>query len=470
MKLRTRILTGFAVVLVLVGGLGVAVVATQRNQLFDQLDRRLAAVAPLDRPAPRAPGEPRPAPGSDVGPPDGGAQATGTAPPVEEPISDLYIAAILPDGSVDVLVQGQLLEEVPDLAEIAADPPAARSFATVDAADGSVRFRVLVDPAPDGSTAVIALPTTDVDETVRRLAITFAVVVALVGAVLGVLAWWIVRLGLRPISAMTETARAISSGDRERRAPELDERTEAGELADAFNVMLDQRDEAEDRLRRFASDASHELRTPLTSIRGYLDLYEQGGFREQEQLDDVVRRMQAEARRMGLLVDDLLALARLDEGQPLSIAPVDVGGLVRDVVADALAAHPARTIVADAPADLTAPIDGDRVKQVAASLVGNAVVHAPDATIRVRAAATSDELLLSVADDGPGLDDEQAKQIFTRFFRGDSSRSRVTGGSGLGLAIAQSIAEAHGGVIDLRTAPGDGCEFTLHIPTAPAVT
>ena len=456
MKLRTRILAGFAVVLILVAGLGVVVVVAQRNQLTEQLDRQLEAVVPLERPVPVDRGaQPPPIPA------DQDRRAA-------DPISDIYIAAVLDDGTIDVLVEGQLLAAVPDiggLVEIATD---GRTFRTVDSVDGSTRFRVLVDRFGDRTvTTVIAVPTTDIDETVQRLAVTFAVVVSLVGTVLGFVAWWIIRLGLRPISAMTETASAISAGDRDRRAPEIDERTEAGELAGAFNLMLDQRDEAEDRLRRFASDASHELRTPLTSIRGYLDLYAQGGFREPGQIDDVVRRMQAEAGRMGILVEELLQLARFDEGQPLVVTPADIGVLVRDVVADALAGDPDRSIVADAPADgvAVAEIDRDRIKQLIAALVDNALTHAPGADIEVRAEATSNEVLIVVADDGPGLSAEHASQIFTRFYRGDSSRARTTGGSGLGLAIAESIASVHGGTIDLRTAPGEGCEFTVRIPT-----
>ena len=456
MKLRTRILTGFAVVLILVAGLGVAVVIAQRNQLIDQLDRQLEAVAPLDRPAPSAPGAERPPANPE---PDR---------PVEDPISDIFIAAVLPDGTIDVLVQGQLLDAVPDLSELTGATPDGRTFMTVDSVDGSTRFRVLVDPIGAGAaTTAIAVPTTDVDETVQRLAATFAVVTILVAAVLGIVAWWITRLGLRPISAMADTARAISAGDRDRRAPEIDGRTEAGDLAAAFNLMLDQRDEAEDKVRRFASDASHELRTPLTSIRGYLDLYVEGGFREPGQLDDVVRRMQAEAGRMGILVEELLLLARLDEGQPLALAPVDIGMLARDVVADALAGHPDRRIGFDAPADgaAVAEIDRHKIKQLIASLVDNALTHAPDADIEVRAKTKPGELVIVVADNGPGLSAEHASQIFARFYRGDSSRARTAGGSGLGLAIAESIADAHGGTIDLRTAPGEGCEFTVRIPT-----
>jgi two-component system OmpR family sensor kinase len=460
MTLRTRIIIGFGVVLALIAALGVTVVVAQRQQLTDQLDRRLAAVIPLDRPAPQAPGAaPRPAD------PDGDR-------PAAEPISDIYIAAVFDDLSVDVLVQGQLLDAVPDLAGLAELVRGGRTFTTIDAVDGSTQFRVLLDPMASGTvTTVIAVPTADVDETVQRLATTFAVVALLVAAILAMVAWWIIRLGFRPISAMTETAHAISAGDRNRRAPEFDERTEASELAGAFNLMLDQRDQAEDRLRRFASDASHELRTPLTSIQGYLDLYARGGFREPGQLDDVVRRMRAEAGRMGVLVEELLQLTRLDEGQTLDIAPVDVGGFVRDVVADALAGHPHRSVVAQAPAEGEAmvEIDHNKIRQLITVLVDNALTHAPDADVEVRAATTDQQLVITVADNGPGLSEQEASQVFTRFYRGDSSRARTTGGSGLGLAIAESIAAAHDGTIELRTAPGQGCEFTVRIPT-PAAT
>jgi two-component system OmpR family sensor kinase len=455
-KLRTRILAGFAVVLILVAGLGVVVVVAQRNQLTEQLDRQLEAVVPLERPVPvDRSAQPPPVPA------DQDRRAA-------DPISDIYIAAVMDDGTIDVLVEGQLLDAVPDIGGLVGTATDGRTFRTVDSVDGSTRFRVLVDRFGDRTvTTVIAVPTTDIDETVQRLAVTFTVVVLLVGTVLGFVAWWIIRLGLRPISAMTETASAISAGDRERRAPELDERTEAGELAGAFNLMLDQRDEAEDRLRRFASDASHELRTPLTSIQGYLDLYAQGGFREPGQIDDVVRRMQAEAGRMGILVEELLQLARFDEGQPLVVDPTDVGVLVRDVVADALAGDPDRSIVADAPADgeVVVEVDRYRIKQLIAALVDNALTHAPGADIAVRAETRPGELVVIVADDGPGLSAEHASQVFTRFYRGDTSRARTTGGSGLGLAIAESIAAVHGGTIDLRTAPGEGCEFTVRIPT-----
>lgn len=455
MKLRTRILTGFALVLVVIAGLGVAVVADQSDQLVNQLDRRLEAVAPLNRQAPRSPtGAPPPA---------------GT--PREAPISDVFIATLDGNGNVEVLVQGQLLTDQPDLSglQTAGVGP---TFMTVGSVGGSSHFRVLVDPLPGGGgdagvVTVIALSTADVDETVQRLVIIFAGVVALTAAILGLLAWWIMRLGLRPISDVTETARKISGGDRDQRASGFDDRTEAGELAGAFNLMLDQRDEAEDRLRRFASDASHELRTPLTSIRGYLDLYAAGGFREPGQLDDIVRRMRSEAERMGLLVEELLQLARSDEGPSLVTEAVDIGVLARDVVAAAVAAHPDRSLEVTAPeaGALIARADRHKITQLLTILVDNALTHAPEAMVELHASAEAAQLRFVVADDGPGLSETQAGQVFTRFYRADPSRARSAGGSGLGLAIAASIAEAHGGAIDLRTAPGEGCEFTVRLPT-----
>lgn len=453
MKLRTRILTGFAVVVVLFVGLGVVVVVSQRNQLNSQLDSRLEAVVPL-RP-PRSI------------PPDGVEDPAVSVPTqeVQEPISDVYIAMMLADGTLEVMVQGQLLETVPDISDLGTGSQ--RTFDNVDSADGSIQFRVLTDPVgQNGDSVFIAVPSTDVDETVQRLIIGFAVAAVLIAMTLGVVGWWIVRLGLRPISAITDAAQSITGGERSERAPELDNRTEAGQLAGAFNVMLDERGQAEDRLRQFVSDASHELRTPLTSIRGYLDLYVDGGFRKPGELDDVIRRMQSEASRMSSLVDNLLQLARLDEEQPLNLSATDVEELIGDVVAGALAAHPGRNVQAKSSggADPIAQIDRHKVSQLVAVLVENALTHAPDASVWVEAIQSSDALVITVTDDGPGLSSEESERVFDRFYRGDPARARATGGSGLGLGIAKSIAEAHHGQLSVTSTPGHGCQFTLHIP------
>ncbi len=449
MKLRTRILTGFAVVVALLVLLGVGVVASQRNQLTSQLDARLESVVPLRPPR--------------VEPPKGVERLEPT-PRLQEPISDVYIALKLADGTVEVLVQGQLLGSVPDVAGLASTSQ--RTFGNADSEDGSTTFRVLADPSGnDGETVFIMVPATDVNDTVRRLALVFAAAALVVAVLLGVIAWWVIRLGLRPVLAVTETARSITAGGKGDRAPELDDRTEAGQLAGAFNVMLDQRDAAEEKQRQFVSDASHELRTPLTSIRGYLDLYADGGFREAGQLDDVVRRMQSEAARMSSLVENLLQLARLDEQQPLNISAVDIDELLSDVVASALVAHPGRSVqFAPSGSEGPAEIDKDKVGQLVAALVDNALIHAPEASVTVEAERRSAELLISVVDDGPGLSVEETERVFDRFYRGDPARERTSGGSGLGLGIAKSVAQAHGGELGLTSSPGNGCEFVFRIP------
>jgi two-component system OmpR family sensor kinase len=454
MSLRARLVAGFALVLVAFIAVGATVVVTQRNQLIDQLDRQLGAVAPLNRGGPQPPAgiEPPPPPDDDLQP--------------DAPISDLYIAAVGADGTIEVIVQGQLLESGPLIDIDTVNDTVNRHFDITGSAEDSTDFRVLIEPAgAQTGVVVIALPMTDVDDSIRQLIITFVLLTVFVGGVLALLAWWILRLGLRPISDMTSAAAAIAAGDREHRAPQLDERTEAGQLAMAFNEMLDQRDGAEDRLRQFVSDASHELRTPLTSISGYLDLYQQGGFREEGQLDDVVRRMQSESHRMADLVENLLALARLDEQQPLQRSIVDVGSLVTDVVADSRAAYPDRRIDAEIDdAGTPAALDRHKIEQLLAGLVSNALTHAPDASVVVRSRRTASEVVFVVVDDGPGLSDEQTEHVFERFYRGDSARARPSGGSGLGLAIANSIAIAHGGSIHLKTSVGEGCEFTVRIP------
>lgn len=453
MSLRTRLVTGVSFALVLVIGLAVAAVAIQRDQLLDQLDDQLIAIAPLERPV-----------DDPVARPGGGAAQPGSG---RQPISDVYIAAVGVDGSVDVVVEGQLLDDVADTSRFAGEPVTERTFATVDSLDGSMRFRVLADPTPEGTaTLVIAIPTTDVDQTIDRLVTTFILGSLAIAVTLGAVAWWVWQLGIRPLTKMTDTADAIASGDRSQRVPERNDATEAGQLATALNTMLDQRDQAEDRLRQFVSDASHELRTPLTSIRGYLEIYTNGGFRDPGQLDDAVRRMTDESDRMAGLVENLLHLARLDEEQPLVLEATDIGELVRDVCADASTARPGRDIAAEAPerGELVLTVDRQKVRQMLAGLVENALVHGPEATVEVRARATATELQLSVVDTGPGLAPDEAERVFDRFYRGDASRSRLSGGSGLGLAIARLVARRHGGDITLATAPGAGCDFTISLP------
>lgn len=468
MKLRTRVLLGFTMIFVVVIAAGVFTVDAQRKQLYDQVDDRLATTPLPIEARSRPPGG---ASRTDGQAPAGGAPARGAPQPIDdESISELFVAVVLPDDNVRPVIEGQLLVDQPDLQSLIEDRPDEATFTTVDGIGATSTFRVLFLPGSESMfETVIALPVDDVDDTIRQLTYTFVAIAALILVALVVIASWLNRFGLRPISEMTDVADAIASGERERRADETNDSTEAGRLGHAFNVMLDERDASEARLRQFVSNASHELRTPLTSIRGYLDFYAAGGFRQPGELDDAIRRLQGEAERMNLLVEDLLVLAKFDEEQPLDISRVRVDEVAGDVVALALAGNPGRQISIDAPDAVEADADRLRLHQAFAALVDNAIRHTPDETaIRVITTRTSEHVEVAVGDDGPGLTAEEAATVFDRFTRGDRSRARKTGGSGLGLSITQAIVHAHGGEISVTATPDEGATFTVTLPLSAA--
>jgi two-component system OmpR family sensor kinase len=223
-------------------------------------------------------------------------------------------------------------------------------------------------------------------------------------------------------------------------------------------------------MRQFVADASHELRTPLTSIRGFADLYQQGALHDPAGVDRAMSRIGGEASRMGLLVDDLLLLAQLDQQRPLAARPVDLLELVTDAVHDAQATHPGRRVTVEVNAGADPPVitgDEARLRQVVANLMGNALRHTPaEAAVCVRLRTEPDPpaAVLEVADQGPGMSPEAASRVFERFFRTDDARSRDDGGTGLGLAIVASIVHAHSGQVELDTAPGQGATFRVRLP------
>ncbi len=463
MKLRTRVLIGFTTIFVVVIAAGIFMVTAQRNQLYNQIDARLLAT-----PLPAA---------TRVMPPTGTSPDDAQAPPADAPsrvpppvddenLSDLYIAVLVPADTVRPVTEGQLLVDRPDVESLVSEPPAQVAIQTTPGVADTSTFRVLFLPATDTTYAtMVAVPVDDVQDTVRQLTYMVLVVAGLILLALVVIASWLNQFGLRPISSLTDVAEAISAGERDRRADVDGATTEAGRLGHAFNVMLDELDRSGERLRQFVSNASHELRTPLTSIRGYLDLYVAGGFRQPGELDDAVRRLQIEAERMNLLVEDLLIMAKLDEEQPLDISVVRVDELARDVVALAVGGHPGLPITLDAPDEVEVEADRLRLHQALAALVDNAIQHTPDdAAIEVRVAERPSSIEIVVADSGPGLTAEEAESVFDRFSRGDRSRARKTGGSGLGLSIAQAIVHAHAGEISVTATPGEGARFTIVLP------
>jgi two-component system OmpR family sensor kinase len=231
-----------------------------------------------------------------------------------------------------------------------------------------------------------------------------------------------------------------------------------------------EREASEDRLRRFVADAGHELRTPLTSVRGYAELFRHGADQRPDDLALAMRRIEEEASRMGVLVDDLLLLARLDQGRPLEREPVDLRHVTGDLVTDAQRLHPEWPLEFDEAGDpLVVTGDDLRLHQAIGNLLANCRAHTPAGTaLTVRLSSRDAMAVVEVADKGPGIDPEIAGRVFERFVRADDSRARASGGSGLGLAIVSSIVEAHGGRVELDTEVGKGSTFRLLIPLAPA--
>ncbi|MFD3427352.1 sensor histidine kinase [Nocardia fluminea] len=346
---------------------------------------------------------------------------------------------------------------------------------------------------PAGGTAAVALSLADSEAISGRLRSVELVVGAGLLVGMSVLAALLVRVGLRPLTKMEHAAEAIAAGDLDLRVQGTDPLTETGRLGAAFNVMvgrlataLRQLEDSEQRMRVFVADASHELRTPLTTVRGYAELYRRGAGQDARALE-VMGRIESAAIRMGVLVDELLLLADLDEERPLDLVETDLVVVTDDVVRDARSRSPDRVIRFSARTNSVAVIGDDhRLRQVVANLVNNALVHTSDpaevtVTVFVEVANAAGEppaaeaggdlppapeyAVIEVADNGPGMSADVAPHVFDRFYQGTRSRSR-TGSSGLGLSITAAILAAHRARIQLRTEYGNGASFRVLFPLA----
>jgi two-component system OmpR family sensor kinase len=343
------------------------------------------------------------------------------------------------------------------------------SFDVAAVGASGARYRTQAVAVP-GGTLVTAIALEPTDRTLASLThVELAVSIVVVLALL-VLVLWIVRFGLRPLEEMTETAGAIAGGDLTRRIRRTDERSEVGRLGAALNGMLSQieaafheRSVSESRLRRFVADASHELRTPLTSIRGYAELLRKGAFSDEDARRRASERIEHEAARMSVLVDDLLLLARLDQGRPLERSPVDVAELVSDAVDAARTVDPRRPISLEKHGSVFVEGDAVRLRQVVDNLLRNAEVHTPPGTaVHLGVVRAGESVVITVADEGPGLGAEELARVFDRFYRGNEARTR--GGTGLGLSIVAALAEAHGGTVHVESVAGQGTTFTVELP------
>jgi two-component system OmpR family sensor kinase len=336
---------------------------------------------------------------------------------------------------------------------------------------GSEEFRAAAVEVGEGE-SIVAVPLGDTNATLHQLTVIELVVSGAILIALGVAAWWLVGVGLRPLRRMGEVAGQIAAGDLSRRVDPDNDRTEVGRLGRSLNAMLVQIEKAfaeraagERRLRRFLADASHELRTPLASIRGYSELYRIGAAREPAEVERAMDRIESESARMGGLVDDLLTLARVDEVREPAREPLDLRELLEDVRDDARAAAPERRISLSPTGPVAIEADGDALRRVFANLLRNAIVHTPEGTpVEITLEKTEAWATVKVRDHGPGLPPGDPNAVFERFWRDSSSRGRDDGGAGLGLAIVAALVSAHGGRVDAENPAGGGALFTVQLP------
>ena len=522
-SLRAKLITGLlALVIVAIAAISVSGVWVLRSYLTSQDDSQLRAVytSAVSQGVSLVPGDIYRVPGTSnifVG--------------VQEPGNPLSPSGSQSGPSYGGYRQAQSVPEVPTSQLWAITNNG--KLMTVQAQSGSDTWRVITEPVsyplatPTGSTEqvtgtlVVGADLGNINATIGGLAVTILVIGLIVVCILALAIVMVVRASLRPLVDIEATAGEIAAGHLNRRVPERDPRTEIGSLGRSLNTMLSQIETAfhaqeasevaahqsEERMRRFIADASHELRTPVTAIRGFAEYYRQrGGLvrhwdRDREEqagaadsaagvaaakagltprdLDRIMVRVEKEAARMGLLVEDLLLLARLDKQRPLARQPVDLLSLAADAVGDARLLAPARAIDLSVQPGAAFLVIGDepRLRQVIGNLMSNALTHTPDGTpievsissgtLDPQAGDQTPAVILDVTDQGPGMTQEQARRVFERFYRADQARTRATGGSGLGLAIVRALLVAQGGVASVRTAEGQGATFRIALPLAP---
>lgn len=378
---------------------------------------------------------------------------------------------------------------LPDVTLSTVDDYSGTAF-TVHSSKAGSGWRAVVMPVSASGTGellgwvTVARPMGEAQDIVRSAAVamwTSAAAIMIIGAVAGT---WAVRRSLRPLREIEDTAATIAAGDLSRRVPAAPETTEVGRLSASLNGMLtqieaafDARTASEERMRRFVADASHELRTPLAAIRGYGELYRMGALTEKEQVDDTMRRIEQSATRMGGLVEDLLALARLDADRPGRTDPVDLAVLATDAAHDLRALDPTRevrvgSLTPGSQGELPTTVvlgDEPRLRQVVANLIGNIARHTPSGTpAELQIGRIGDRVVLEVIDHGPGIPPEHAGRVFERFYRVDSSRTRegagTGGGAGLGMAIVAAIVDTHLGSVRIDPTPGGGTTVRVDLP------
>ncbi|HEY5303934.1 MAG TPA: HAMP domain-containing sensor histidine kinase [Acidimicrobiales bacterium] len=455
MNLRIRLYVAAGSLILAVSLLGLFLVRSVEHSEFQQIDQQLTSALPVVGAISKPSTTPLIKPPSDNHLPTGSNR-----------ISEFYVAVIYNDSRRVLLRPFSNNGSSPRIPTHTAVSGHTAQIATVGSTSGSNRWRAILISFPRQSgKLLVAASLAEVDATVNklRLGVIFAG-----SGVLGVLiaaGLWVGRLGLRPIAEVTAVADAIATGDRSRRVSGTSGRTESAHLARAFNVMLDEQQALEYRLRQFVADASHELRNPVSVILGIAELWRQGQLQSGAAGDEAMRRIGQSGQQMGELVEDLLLLARLDEGTAPHRSPVDLILLVQNAVQDAWATNPSRQIICTGDTEAIVSGDPTALRQVVGNLVTNSLQHTPPVSqISIDVRRGPSVCVLTVHDQGPGMSAAEASQAFNRFWRADASRTRS--GTGLGLSIVSGIVSSHGGTVDLDTATDTGTTVVVKLPVS----
>ena len=451
MTLRNRLLVAAGACLLVVIAAFLGVQRRQQQVLFEQLDAQLAVVAnSASSFAERSP---------LIGPPSFG----NNGDLYLRNNGELYIGAVIDDAVLTIAAPASTPSLVPSLDQIQRAPR--DEAVTLRTSSDDIEMRVLLKEVERG-TLIVGQSVQMIENALSNLWLSGFVAVAAIasfGLLVGV---WVNRLSIRPIREAADVARDIASGRRDARVSLSAANPDAEVLGMAMNLMLDANVESEARLRSFVADASHELRTPLTTLIGYTDLHRRGMLTTDESIDDAMRRIHSEARRMSEIVDHLLLLANLDESTvTLNPVLVNVGQLLEDVVADARVVQPDRVITVVAQDEIEVLADPDRLLQAVFILVTNALIHTPiSAALRLELVPDGDVVKIRVIDHGPGIEREHLSRLFDRFYRVNREANGIAQGNGLGLAIAHSITEAHQGSLTVESEEGHGSTFILALP------
>jgi two-component system OmpR family sensor kinase len=454
MTLRRRLLVAVTGLLVVIALAFAGVALTQRAYLIAQLDERLSSLTANGRALVTVANR------ADAG---NGAAA--------DLLTDVYVGIVRANGTlVTVLTPDNRPGLVPVLLGNERDAgPVTRAVA-----GGGERVRLVETSLVGQRYVVVALSMADVEAASRRLLVALGLAWLAIAAVAGLVGYWVDRLGLRPIARLTAAAEHVtaSGGQSPVQVDPGHPATEAGRLGSAFNAMVATTAAGQEQLRRFVADASHELRTPLTTLRGYSSLYAQGGLTTDEQVADAMGRINAEASRMGRIVDDLLDLTALGERGSLDVRPVDLGAVLDELAADLRVRNPDREVTVRQAGETSVLADADRIRQALTALISNAVKYSPDGSpVTLTAERRGASVRASVIDRGRGVPAAELPRIFDRFYRARDAGSPAgmpasARGSGLGLAIVAAIVSAHGGRYGVESVPAEGSTFWIELPAS----